>query len=140
MPIHPKLEDILYYEGKTFTAEWYYTENGELPALVYYKELREADQDRLDYMVKYLADNPMGTRLPETMYRIEDRENKIYAFKPGSERFFNFMTVNKKIAITNAYHKHSQKMSRQDLEKLEISVKYRTDYFRRTREGTYYEK
>ena len=111
-----------------------------MPALVYYKELREADQDRLDYMVKYLADNPIGTRLPETMYRIEDRENKIYAFKPGSERFFNFMTVNKKIAITNAYHKHSQKMSRQDLEKLEISVKYRTDYFRRTREGTYYEK
>ena len=91
-------------------------------------------------MIKYLADNPIGTRLPETIYRIEDRENKIYALKAGAERFFNFMTVHKKIVITNAYHKHSQKMTKQDMEKLEISVRFRADYLRRIKEGSYYEK
>lgn len=140
MPSYPKPEDILYYEGKSFTVEWYYTEDGKLPALDYYSQLMESEQGRLDYMVKYLADNPIGTRLPETMYRVEDRENKIYAFKPGAQRFFNFMTIGKKIILTNAYQKHSQKMTKQDLEKLGMAVRYRMDYQRRLKEGTYYEK
>lgn len=140
MPIYPKLEDIVYTQGIYFTAEWYYTSNGHLPALEYYIEMPEVDQNRLDYMVKYLCDNSHGTVLPKTMYRIEDRENKIYVFKPRNERFFNFMAVGAKIIVTNAYHKHSQMMTKQDMEHLKTSIRFRSDYFRRIREGTYYEK
>ena len=140
MPVYPAPEDILYHEGTTFTAEWYYSENGALPALEYYRQLKESDQLRLDYIVKYMANNPIGTHLPETMYKIEDREHKIYAFKPGAQRFFNFMSMGRKIILTNAYQKHSNKMARQDLEKLKIAVHYGMDYQRRLREGTYYEK
>jgi hypothetical protein len=139
MVLYPDPKDVLYYEGKTFTVEWYYAESGRLPALDYYSQLREIDQDRLDAMVKYLADSPPGTRLPQTIFRIEDRENKIYALKSRDERFFNFTTEGAKIILTNAYHKHSQKMTRLDLEQLKVAVEYRKDYLRRLREGTYYE-
>ncbi|OGR89449.1 MAG: hypothetical protein A3A86_03350 [Elusimicrobia bacterium RIFCSPLOWO2_01_FULL_60_11] len=101
--------------------------------------MSDLEQDRLDDMVRYLADSPFGTHLPATMYRIEDREEKVYAFKPGDGRFFNFMTEGRKIILTNAYRKHSQKMMKQDLEALEIAIKYKHDRIRRLEEGTYYE-
>lgn len=140
MPAYPKSEDILYYAGKTLTIEWYYTENGTLPGLEYYWRMPENDQERLDYMVHYLADAAPGTTLPKTMYRIEDRKHRIFAFKPRAERFFNFMTMGKKIVIANAYRKHSQGMTRQDLRILQTAVNFRSDYLRRVKGGTYYEK
>lgn len=138
-PVYPKSEEILLYEGPYFTVEWYYTENGHLPALEYYRRMMEVDQHKLKLIVKHIADNPYGTQLPVTMYRIEDRHNKIFAFKPRSERFFNFTTEESAIIITNAYHKHSQKMTKQDAEELRIAVRYREDYLRRVKEGRYYE-
>jgi len=140
MPSYPKPEDILYYAGKTLTVEWYYAENGKLPGLEYYRRMPENDQERLDHMVHYLADTEFGTTLPQVMYRIEDRQQRIFAFKPGAQRFFNFMTVGGKIIITNAYRKHSQRMTRQDLRILQTAVNFRSDYLRRVKEGTYYEK
>lgn len=138
MARYPKCEDVLYYEGKTFMVEWYYTQDGKLPGLQYYQSMREGEQERLDYMVKYMADSPIGTTLPKVMYRVEDKKNKIYAFKPAEHRFFNFTTQGRRIIITNAYRKHSQKMTRQDLEKLRVAGNHRTDYLRRMKEGTYY--
>ncbi|MCX5797088.1 MAG: hypothetical protein NTY77_16470 [Elusimicrobia bacterium] len=137
--VYPKPEEILFYEGPCFAVEWYYTENGRLPTLEYYRRLAEAEQHKLKLLVKYLADNPHGTQLPVTMYRIEDRENKIFAFKPRAERFFNFMTEGSLAIITNAYHKHAQKMTKQDMEGLRLACRYRQDYIRRVKEGTYYE-
>lgn len=89
-PKFPEPEDILYYDGRFFRIEWYYTEDGDIPVLEYYRRLGETDQERLDLMVKYMADNPPGTLLPKTMYRVEDKARKIYAFKPRADRFFSF--------------------------------------------------
>ncbi|MBI4668543.1 MAG: hypothetical protein HY747_05060 [Elusimicrobia bacterium] len=100
--------------------------------------MAEIDQDRLDDMVKYFCDCPRGIMLPKSMYRIEDKENKIYAFKPRSERFFNFTTEGARIIITNAYHKHSNEMTKIDKEQLKIATLYRQDYLRRIQEATYY--
>ncbi|MDD5657252.1 MAG: hypothetical protein PHF00_08365 [Elusimicrobia bacterium] len=135
----PGPEDILFYEGTHLAMEWYYTETGHLPALEYYRRMAEVDQHKLKMIVKYMADNPHGTQLPASLYRIEDRDNKIFAFKPRGERFFNFTTEGAAVIITNAYHKHSQQMTRQDLEELRTAGRYRNDYLRRVREGTYYE-
>ena len=137
--VYPKHEDVLFCEGPYFTVEWYCTENGRMPALEYYQEMPEIDQHKLKLLVEYMANNPYSTRLPMSKYRIEDRDNKIFAFKPRAERFFNFTAEGATLIITNAYHKHSQQMSRQDLEELRIAVRYRQDYLRRVREGTYYE-
>lgn len=109
-----------------------------MPAHEYYDGLGTVDQDRLDKMIIYFCDLPRGMSMPKTWHRIEDRTNKIYALKPRDERFFNFIAEGAKIVITNAYHKHSQQMTKIDLEQLKIAVKCRDDYMRRVREGTYY--
>ena len=43
-----------------------------------------------------------------------------------------------KIIITNAYQKHSRQMTKQDKEKVKITIKYKKDYLKRIKEGTYY--
>lgn len=134
---HP--DDVLFYAGRTFRVEWYYTEAGRLPAYEHYLALEEIDQERLKTIVHYIADEPAGTILPKTLYRIEDATSKIYALKPRDERFFNFTTEGRRIVITNAYRKHSQKMGRNDRADLSVAIRCRADYLRRTQEGTYYE-
>jgi hypothetical protein len=136
---YPSPEEILFYDGAHFTVERYYAQGGHLPALEYYRRMPEVDQHKLKLLAKYLADSPHGTQLPMTMYRIEDRANRIFAFKPRAERFFNFMTDGSAVIITNAYHKHAQQMTRQDVEELRLAGRYRQDYLRRMKEGTYYE-
>jgi hypothetical protein len=138
MPVYPEQDDFLIYAGTYFMAEWYYTTTGEMPAYEYYKRLSETDQDRLDNMIIYFCDRPHGLMLPTSMYRIEDPVNKIYTFKPRKERFFNFITEGAKVIVTNAYHKHSQQMTKKDLEHLKIAARYREDYLRRKKEATYY--
>lgn len=140
MPGRPSPEDYTYYDGETFRVEWYYTTEGELPAKEYFEGLSEVDQMSFAYIVKFIADNPFGTQLPQTMYRVEDKENKIYAFKARHERFFNFTTAGRRIVVTNAYHKHSRKMTKADMERLAYAARARQDYLRRVREGSYYGK
>jgi len=136
---YPKLEDVLIYEGQYFIAEWYYTESGQMPAYAYYQEMSETDQQRFDYVAKYFCENRPGLMLPRTIYRAEDAAHKIYAFKPGAQRFFNFTTEGAKVIVTNAYRKHSDQMTKQDLEHLKLSARYRDDYRKRVQEMTYYE-
>ncbi len=140
MAVFPGPKDYIFYEGRSFTAEWYYTIDGVMPAFDYYKELTEMDMKRFGDIVEYFCDRAYGTLLPKTWYRVEDPRNDIYAFKPRDERFFNFITAGRKVIITNAYHKHSQQMSKQDLEQLKIATRYRGDYFHRIKEGTYNER
>ncbi len=47
------------------------------------------------------------------------------------------MTVGGKVIVTNAYRKHSQKMTKQDMESLRIAIRSRRDYLSRVKEGSY---
>jgi len=140
MVVRPDYDEVLIHSGRYFMAEWYYTPEGRLPALDYYEALPEVDRDRFDDLIRYLCETKPGTLLPKTLYRVEDHEHKIYALKPRDERFFNFMTAGAKIIVTNAYHKHSQKMTKADLECLQVAVRRRGDYLKRAQDDTYYEK
>jgi len=135
----PNYDKILIHPGRYLTAEWYYTREGKMPARVFYQALAEVDQDRFDDMIRYLCETKPGSLLPKTLYRIEDRANKIYALKPRDERFFNFTTAGAKVIVTNAYHKHSQQMTKADLEALKLAVRCKNEYLMRLKEGTYYE-
>lgn len=139
MAIYPDYDDVLIHPGCYLTAEWYYTMEGKMPARDYYEALAEVDQDRFDDMVRYLCGTRPGSLLPKTLYRIEDHANKIYALKPRDERFFNFTTAGAKVIVTNAYHKHSQQMTKADLERLKAAVRYKNDYLTRVKGGAYYE-
>ena len=129
----------LFYAGSTFTVEWYVDEIGKMKAKEYYEALSEDEQDRLDYIIRYFADSPIGTWLSKSLYTLEVAEHKIYAFKPKDHRFFNFMTIGRKVVIVGAYRKHSQQMSKKDLNLLKAAVRARISYLHRVEEGTYYE-
>lgn len=136
---YPTEEQILIFEGTFFRAEWYYTRDVSLPGYAYYTALDTVDRARFLQYVKTFCNNQPGVRLPTTMYNVEDKANKIYAFKPRDQRFFNFTTDQAKVIVTNGYQKHSQKMTKKDLENLAVSIKYKNDYHLRVKEGTYYE-
>src|SRR5262245_61551897 len=123
----------VYYVGATFVVEWYVEETGRMKAKEYYTGLSKEEQTRLDHIVKYFADSPLGTRLPKTLYNLEDAENKIYAFKPKDHRFFNFMTAGKKVIILDAYRKHSQQMTKKDFDLLKTVVQAKNDYHYRVK-------
>lgn len=113
---------------------------GRMQAKEYYLGISDDEKKRLRWIVKHIADSPLGTHLPKTMYNLEDAENKIYAFKPHDHRFFNFMTIGRKIIILDAFRKHSQEMTRKDLNILKTAVLAKQNYLNRVREGTYYER
>ena len=138
-PVYPKPEQILIYTGRVFRAEWYYATTGNMPALEYYESLSDRDKDRFGDIIRYFCDQPLGRPVPRSMYRIEDSENKIYAFKPNSQRFFNFTTSDAAGILTNAYRKHSQQMTKKDIEIRNVAARYRQDFLERIRRGDYYE-
>jgi len=132
--------DYLFYVGATFTVEWYKNAAGRKPAEDYYEVLSQEEQKRLDDLVARLADSPIGTRLPKTMYNEEDSQQKIYAFKPKDHRFFTFMTIGRKIILVDAYRKHSQQMTKKNLRLLQSVIRAKADYLFRVKGGTYYER
>ena len=67
----------------------------------------------------------IGHIYDETKFRIEDKQNKIYCFKPRKERFFCFFFAGKKIIITSAYMKKKQKLDRKELVK---AIQIRDEY------------
>lgn len=140
MITYPRWEDFVFYEGTTFTVEWYYTAVGRMPGREHFFGLGALDKERLEKLAMHIADSPLGTMFPRSMYRLEDPAHKIYAMKPRGERYFNFMTDARRLIITNAYSKHSQKMGTVDLDKLGTAAIYREDYLRRTRAESYYER
>ena len=77
-----------------------------------------------------------GRLFDETKFRLVDKKEKIYEFKPMSERFFNFFTEGKKIIITNAYRKKGQKVDPRELGR---AINLKRDYESRVKGGGYYE-
>jgi hypothetical protein len=90
----------------------------------YFEACDDVTQASLLYLAKRMCD--IGHIYDTEKFRIEDRENKIYCFKPRSERFFCFFFTGKKIIITSAYTKKGQKLDRGELKK---AIQIRNGYF-----------
>lgn len=133
-------KNILIYRGKYFVAEFYKDASGNVPALDYYQTLSKKERAEFFALLERLAENPYGEFLPETKYRIEDKENSIYALKFGINRYFNFTTIDRRIIITNGFKKKTQKLGKREKEFLKMAIKARCDYLKRVKEGNYYEE
>ena len=131
----PKKEDYIFYQGERFQVEFYFTETGEMPAKEYLEKESSGVQVKLAALVKYIADH--GRLFNKTKFRKVDSKDNIFEFKPVDHRFFSFFYEGKKIIITNAYMKKSQKVSKRDLEKAKNMKK---TYTARFKGGIYYEK
>ena len=120
------------YEGTIYTIEWYYNENGKSQAYEYYQKLTDTQKRKLLLLFKRIGD--YGIIRDKTKF-INEGDN-IYAFKPQPDRFLSFFVKDKKIIITNAFIKKSQKLPKN--EKLKAQ-KYRIEYLERIKSGDYYE-
>ena len=113
-------EKFLLYSGQHYSVFFHAETNQFSSVHVYYKDCDDATRASLLFFAKIISDT--GRLYDETKFRIEDKKNKIYCFKPRSERFFCFFFTGKKIIITSAHPKKKQKLDRRELEKA-INIK-----------------
>jgi phage-related protein len=120
------------YQGPAFTIEWYWDAQGRSPPLEYFERLPEDRQDDLLMLLKRMGD--FGRIFDKTKFRNEG--DQIFAFKPQPDRFLCFFTAGRKIIITNAFVKKSDKLPPSEKDR---SLRAKADFEARVRKGTYYE-
>jgi phage-related protein len=127
------MKQYIAYKGSEFSIEWYFDARGQALALEHFKKQPTNKQRKVLNLFRLMGDQ--GKIFDETKFRNE--EDKIYAFKPQPDRYFCFFFRGKKIIVTNAFTKKSQKMPKGEKE---LAVKAKQSYEKRIKEGTYYEK
>lgn len=128
-----KASEVVLYKGNAFTIEWYFDERGDSEALEYYEELPMERRIQLLKLVRLMGE--IGKIFDTTKFRNEG--DKIFAFKPQPDRFLCFFVTGKKIIITNAFEKKSQKLPPGEKDR---ALKAKSDFEARIKGGTYYEK
>ena len=127
-----KLKNYIAYEGLKFTIEWYFTEDGKIPALEYFNELDLDDKVKTIDLFKLMANE--GKIYNQKKFRNE--HDKIYAFKPKPHRFMCFFFVGKRIIVTNGFIKKKDELPPEEKKR---ALKYQKDYEERFKIGKYYE-
>ncbi len=136
-----KLEqEFLVYEGEYFEVEFYFNNKGNI--LIWSDFINLIDREQATFLatVEKIANAPPGVIHPKTIFNIEDSKNKIWAIKFGKNRFCSFFYEGKKIIITNAYKKKSQKNTRKEALQIKKASQYKKDYQNRIKIDTYYPK
>ncbi len=126
-------KEYIAYKGSEFTLEWYFDANGKSQALEYLLNIDASMQRKVLYLFKRMGD--YGKINDKTKFRNEG--DQIFAFKPQPDRFLSFFTKGKKIIITNAFLKKSNKLPKKEKGK---ALERRKDYLKRIEEGSYYEE
>ena len=116
-------DDFLVYSGEHYSVYFHAEIKNSSSVNDYYKSCDSVTRASLLYLIKRMCD--IGHIYDTTKFRIENKENKIYCFKPKAERFFCFFFAGKKIIITSAYTKKRQKLDYNELGK---AIKIRKEY------------
>ncbi len=119
--------DCVVYIGKCFTVEWFYDSNGYSQAFEYFKSTNQSQKRKFFILVKRIAE--FGKIMDITKFRNEGDE--IYAFKPKPDRYLCFFIKGKKIIITNAFCKRTDKLPKNEKDK---SLKAKEIYYRENKE------
>lgn len=127
------MKQYVAYKGIEFTIEWFYDAKQRSASLEYFKKQTKEKQRKLLNLFRLMGDQ--GKIFDETKFRHEG--DKIYAFKPQPDRYLCFFFRGKKIVVTNAFTKKTQKLPQ--LEK-ELALNARESYEKRMKEGSYYEE
>ncbi len=126
-----KDKEYIVYQGSEYIIEWYFDQKGISKSFNYYQKLDKARRIQLLKLVKRLGD--IGKIYNKELFRNEGE--KIFAFKPKPDRYLCFFYIEKKVIITNAFTKKSQKIPKEEKEK---AIKSMNDYQKRVEEGGYY--
>lgn len=125
-------KERIAYQGPAFTIEWYWDARGRSPPLEYFEGLPEGRQDSLLMLLKRIGD--FGRIFDKSKFRSEG--DQIFAFKPQPDRFLCFFTTGRKIIITNAFVKKSDKVPPGEKDR---ALGAKADFETRIRNETYYE-
>ena len=117
-------EDCVIYKGHFFQIEWYYNDNGESQPYEYFKLCDLSQKRKFLMLCQRIGD--FGKIVDKTKFRFEGDD--IFAFKPQPDRYLAFFIKGKKIIVTNAFRKKSDKMPRSEKN---FAIKNREDYLRR---------
>ena len=102
-------------------------------ALEYFKNQPQDKQRKILNLFRLMGDQ--GKIFDKTKFRNE--EDKIYAFKPQPDRYLCFFFRGKKIVVTNAFTKKSQKLPKGEKD---LALKAYQSYEKRIKEEDYYEE
>lgn len=127
------MTEIILYEGEAFTIEWYYSPKGKSQPLEFYQELDKERRIQFLKLVKHIGD--IGQIRNKTKFRNEG--DKVFAFKPKPDRFLCFFSVGKKIIITNAFTKKTDKLPKTEKDR---ALRHMKDYLDRVKKDIYYEQ
>lgn len=118
-------KEFLIYAGDYFSVYFHAEEKTSSKVYDYFEGCGPTTQASLLFLIKRIADTKII--YDKTKFRIEDKKNKIYVFKPRQERFFCFFFSEKTIIITSAYRKKRQKLDRRELGK---AIRIRDQYLK----------
>ena len=127
------MKEFIAYEGDSLTVEWFYDENGKSDSLDYFESLSNTQKRKVLMLFKRIGD--FGKISDITKFRNEGE--KVFAFKPQPDRFLSFFYVGKKVVVTNAFRKKSQKLP--EKEKY-LALQRMSNYDSRVKSGDYYDK
>lgn len=127
------MEEIVAYNGSSYTIEWFYDEQGKSDALDFFNGLDNVSKRKVMMLFKRMGD--FGRISDLTKFRNEG--DKIYAFKPQPNRFLSFFYTGKKIIVTNAFCKKGQKLPEEEKSK---AISRKENYEKRVIAGVYYVK
>lgn len=125
--------EFVIYDGTAFCIEWFVDERGGSQAREYYEALSLERRVKLMKLVRLMGD--IGKIFDLTKFRNEG--DKIFAFKPRPDRFLCFFFSGRKIIVTNAFEKKSDKLPVGEKER---ALQAKSDYTERVKRGTYYGK
>jgi phage-related protein len=122
-------QERVAYEGQAFTIEWYFDRRGRSQALEYFESLSEDRQNDAFTLFKRMGEH--GKIFDITKFKNEG--DKLFAFKPQPDRYLCFFFVGRRIIITNAFEKKSQKLPPGEKER---ALKAKADFESRIKRGT----
>jgi phage-related protein len=125
--------DAVIYRGSAFTIEWFFDARGTSPAREYYEMLSVGRRAKFLRLVRLMGE--IGRIFDSAKFRNEG--DQIFAFKPQPDRFLCFFFTGRKIIVTNAFEKKSQKMPHGEKDR---AMRAKRDFEERTKKGLYYEK
>jgi len=120
--------NCVIYSGIYFSVEWYYDEDGYSQAYEYFLLTDELQKRKFLILVKRIAD--FGRIFDFTKFRNEG--NDIYAFKPQPDRYLAFFVTGKKIIVTNAFCKRTDKLPQTEKD---LALKYKNNYLSKKQNG-----
>ena len=119
--IYVNESECIIYIGKKFTIDWYFDKNGKSVVYEYFIEATEDLQDKFLILAKKMGD--FGKIYDINKFRHEG--DGIYAFKPQPDRYLAFFVVDKKIIVTNAFYKKTDKLPQSEKD---LALKYKENY------------